>query len=105
MKRGLVRVGLILCAALAHALSFGASGVQAQSGLEDIGFVLGDTAAPVKVIEFGDFGQIRQNVYIAMNTERSSSPSIGQGLADRNGRSEKNCVKIVVQRLRFIQGC
>ncbi len=56
MKRGLVRVGLILCTAPVHALSLGANGVQAQSGLEDVGFVLGDTAAPVKVIEFGDFG-------------------------------------------------
>ncbi len=51
-----MRVGLMLCSALAHTLSLGANGVQAQAGLEDVGFVLGDTAAPVKVIEFGDFG-------------------------------------------------
>ncbi len=51
-----VRVGLILCTALSHTLSLGASGVLAQPGLEDVGFVLGDTAAPVKIIEFGDFG-------------------------------------------------
>ena len=51
-----VRGGLILCIALAHTLSLGANGVQAQTGLEDVGFVLGDTAAPVKIIEFADFG-------------------------------------------------
>ncbi len=51
-----MRVGLILCTALAHTLSLGANGVQAQPGLEDVGFVLGDTAAPVKIIEFSDFG-------------------------------------------------
>jgi len=47
---------LILCIALAHALSFGAKGLQAQPGLEDVGFPLGDTAAAVTIIEFGDFG-------------------------------------------------
>ena len=55
-KVGSVRVRLILCAALAPALGLGADRVQAQAGLEDVGFVLGDTAAPVKIIEFGDFG-------------------------------------------------
>lgn len=54
----MVRLGLrfLLGIALVYALGVGASGVRAQEGLEDVGFVLGDTAAPVKIIEFGDFG-------------------------------------------------
>lgn len=53
-----VRPGLrlLLSIAVAPALGLGASEVRAQPGLEDVGFVLGDTAAPVKIIEFGDFG-------------------------------------------------
>lgn len=53
MRLGL---GLLPGIALVYALGVGASGIRAQEGLEDVGFVLGDTAAPVKVIEFGDFG-------------------------------------------------
>lgn len=53
-----MRLGLRLLPAIAlsPALGLGASRVRAQPGLQDVGFVLGDTAAPVKVIEFGDFG-------------------------------------------------
>lgn len=52
---GSARARLILFSALALTLGPGTDRVQAQAGLEDVGFVLGDTTAPVKIIEFGDF--------------------------------------------------
>ena len=51
-----MQLRLILCAAVAPALGLGADGAQAQASLEEVGFVLGDATAPVKIIEFGDFG-------------------------------------------------
>lgn len=53
---GPVRIRLIFWVALVLAFGLGPNETQAQAGLEDVGFVFGDTAAPVKIIEFGDFG-------------------------------------------------
>ena len=74
---GSVRIGLILCAALVHALSLGANGVQAQAGLEEVGFVPGDTTALVKIIEFGDFGCTTYTEFF-----RDSWPRIHRDLID-----------------------
>ncbi|MCH7476442.1 MAG: thioredoxin domain-containing protein, partial [Gemmatimonadetes bacterium] len=51
-----MRIRLIFWVALVLAFGLGPNETQAQAGLEDVGFVFGDTAAPVKIIEFGDFG-------------------------------------------------
>jgi protein-disulfide isomerase len=57
LRRGhLRRIWLIGCVAAAYWLAPGVSAVEGQPGLAEVGFVLGDTAAPVKIIEFGDFG-------------------------------------------------
>lgn len=51
-----VRVGALLLLAFAYVGGSHADGLEAQPGLEEVGFSLGDTAAAVKIIEFGDFG-------------------------------------------------
>jgi protein-disulfide isomerase len=58
MSKGGTRLGEIMTPSLsiALALALGPHSVQAQKGLEDVGFVMGDTAASVKIIEFSDFG-------------------------------------------------
>lgn len=50
-RRTIVPLVLAVAALCSHA-----STLSGQDRLEDVGFVLGDTTAPVRVIEFGDYG-------------------------------------------------